>query len=37
MNVRVVLDLGSLATGHYTLRILGTDGNSTTRTFIVNK
>ncbi|MBR5093087.1 MAG: T9SS type A sorting domain-containing protein [Bacteroidales bacterium] len=33
----LVLDLGSLATGHYTLRILGADGNSTTRTFIVNK
>ena len=33
----LVLDLGSLPTGHYTLRIMGTDGNSTTRTFIVNK
>ena len=31
------LDLGSLATGSYTLRILGENGQQTTRRFIVNK
>lgn len=31
------LDLGSLASGHYTLRINGADGNQTTRKFIVRK
>ena len=31
------LDLGTLATGNYTLRIVGTDGSMTTRKFIVNK
>ena len=31
------LDLGALATGSYTLRIVGTDGSLTTRKFIVNK
>ena len=33
----LVLDLGSLSTGHYSLRIVGANGNSTTRSFIVNK
>ena len=31
------LDLGALATGNYTLRIVGIDGSMTTRKFIVNK
>lgn len=33
----VRLDLGSLATGTYTMHISGMDGNVTTRKFIVNK
>ena len=31
------LDLGALATGHYTMQILTGNGTKATRTFIVNK
>ena len=33
----IQLDLGSLASGNYTLRIVGADNHETTRKFIVNK
>ena len=31
------LDLNSLASGHYTLRLLDAEGNQTTRKFVINK
>lgn len=34
---KTVLDLGGLAAGSYTLRIVGADGNTSVRKFIVNK
>lgn len=33
----VQVDLGSLGTGHYTLRINGMEGDHTTRTLVINK
>lgn len=33
----IQLDLGNLANGNYTMRIVGNDGNQTTRKFIINK
>ena len=34
---RITLDLGSLATGNYTMRITAANGEQVTRKFIVNK